>query len=235
VRNRVCATSCDPTWAVAPDSRILRIWRIWASTAPFRSRVRVAARMILPDGRFRDLWRALGARGHARDALERLRVAYDEPHRVYHTAAHIGACLRVLDDPLVRPLATRIEEVEAALWFHDAVYDTHASDNEEQSALLADEILRSAGVAVDVVARIATYIRATESHAAGSPDAKGRRRRGPVDSRRGSRCLRALRGRDPPRVRVGRRGIVRTRSRRRPPPLSGAPVHLRDELVSSAA
>lgn len=128
--------------------------------------------MILPDGRFRDLWRALGARGHARDALERLRVAYDEPHCVYHTAAHIGACLRVLDDPLVRPLATRIEEVEAALWFHDAVYDTHASDNEEQSALLADEILRSAGVAVDVVARIATYIRATESHAAGSPDAK---------------------------------------------------------------
>jgi predicted metal-dependent HD superfamily phosphohydrolase len=128
--------------------------------------------MILPDGRFRDLWRALDARGHARDALERLRVAYDEPHRVYHTASHIGACLRVLEDPLVRPLSTRIEEVEAALWFHDAVYDTHASDNEEQSALLADEILRSAGVAVDVVARIATYIRATESHAAGSPDAK---------------------------------------------------------------
>lgn len=51
-------------------------------------------------------------------------------------------------------------------------YDTHASDNEEQSALLADEILRSAGVAADVVARIATYIRATESHAAGSPDAE---------------------------------------------------------------
>lgn len=149
--------------------------RVGAAFVTRRARRAGCARqpaMILPDGRFRDLWRALGARGHARDALERLRVAYDEPHRAYHTAAHIGACLRLLDDPLVRPLATRIEEVEAALWFHDAVYDTHASDNEEQSALLADEILRSAGVAADVVARIATYIRATESHAAGSPDAE---------------------------------------------------------------
>lgn len=125
---------------------------------------------LLPDVRFRALFVALGARARATDVLAQLRAAYDEPHRAYHTARHVGACLRLLDDPEVKALATHPAEVEAAIWFHDAVYDTRASDNEERSARLAEECLGKAGVASDVALRIAAHVRATKDHVAHSAD-----------------------------------------------------------------
>ena len=43
------------------------------------------------------------------------------PAERFATASHIAACLRLLDR--VNAEAARPDEVEAALWFHDAVYD----------------------------------------------------------------------------------------------------------------
>ncbi len=60
---------------------------------------------------------------------EQLLSAYAEPHRHYHTQHHIAACLEALDAH--RHCAERPEEVELAIWFHDAVYDTRRTDNEE--------------------------------------------------------------------------------------------------------
>jgi predicted metal-dependent HD superfamily phosphohydrolase len=125
---------------------------------------------LLPSERFYALWAALGAQGYGRDTLLRLRAAYDEKHRAYHTARHIGACLRLLDDAEILAAAAHPAEVEAALWFHDAVYDTHARDNEERSAQMAEETLSAAGVASDVVARIAAHVRATKAHEPDSAD-----------------------------------------------------------------
>ncbi len=125
---------------------------------------------VLPDVRFVELWRALGATGAGRGVFEELRAAYAAPGRAYHSASHIGACLRVLDEAQVRALASSPEEVEAALWFHDAVYDPRSADNEERSAVLAIESLGAAGVGGDVRERIAEHVRATRSHVASSPD-----------------------------------------------------------------
>lgn len=125
---------------------------------------------MLTSVRFLALWTALGAKGDGRKAFERLRAAYGEPHRAYHTAVHIGACLRLLDDAAVARCAARLVEVEAALWFHDAVYDTHAHDNEERSAVMMEEALGGAGVAPDVIARIGAHVRATKAHVPDSPD-----------------------------------------------------------------
>jgi predicted metal-dependent HD superfamily phosphohydrolase len=127
---------------------------------------------VLPDVRFLALWRALGAEGHGRDVFLLLRAAYDEPHRAYHTARHISACLKLLDQPGVRDVATHVDEVEAALWFHDAVYDTRATDNEAKSAELAREHLGAAGVASPKIDRIADHVRATQSHQSDSPDGR---------------------------------------------------------------
>lgn len=119
---------------------------------------------VLPSIRFHELWVALGASGYSAPAFTVLRAAYDEPHRAYHDARHIGACLRLLDDREVRALAEHPAEVEAALFYHDVVYDTHARDNEERSAALAERALRDANVAADVVARIGEHVRATKEH-----------------------------------------------------------------------
>jgi len=62
-------------------------------------------------------------------------------------------------------LATSLESVELALWFHDAVYDTRALDNEEQSAVLARQCLTEAAVEVALVERIEGLVMATKSHA----------------------------------------------------------------------
>ena len=93
------------------------------------------------------------------EMFERLTKAYAETHRHYHTAAHIDACLREFDS--VRSLARSGSEVEAALWFHDAIYNTRGSDNERQSAEMASQFLASAGVAPSICARVYSHIMAT--------------------------------------------------------------------------
>lgn len=95
-------------------------------------------------------------------ACEALLAHYDEPHRAYHTGAHVQACLRLYDG--VRGLAWRGSEVECALLYHDAIYDPKARDNEEKSAALAREDLLRAGCAEDVIARIERAILATRTH-----------------------------------------------------------------------
>lgn len=85
--------------------------------------------------------------------------AYCEPHRAYHTLAHLEDCLRQLD--IAWHLAERPYEVEAALWFHDVVYDTQRSDNEAQSATWAARTLSEIGVSSICSDRVAELILAT--------------------------------------------------------------------------
>jgi predicted metal-dependent HD superfamily phosphohydrolase len=67
--------------------------------------------------------------------LERLHRWYAEPQRHYHTLAHINALQAWF--VRCRALAHEPELIGAAIWFHDAVYDTHRQDNEQRSAALA--------------------------------------------------------------------------------------------------
>jgi predicted metal-dependent HD superfamily phosphohydrolase len=52
--------------------------------------------------------------------------------------------------------------VEMALWFHDAVYDPHAADNEAQSATWAIQALTKAQIPFTVAQNIATRVLATK-------------------------------------------------------------------------
>lgn len=70
-----------------------------------------------------------------------LEAAYAEPHRRYHTRAHIEQCLALLDQvPDLTETEHRI--LTCAIWWHDAVYDPAASDNEARSAQMAKADLR---------------------------------------------------------------------------------------------
>lgn len=121
--------------------------------------------------RFERAWQAVGADEGAQLALERLQAAYAQPHRHYHTLEHIEACLAWLD--WTWSSAQRPHEILLALWYHDAVYDPLASDNEAQSVTLMRSDLRAAGAALDAIERVATLIMATREHSvlAGSQDA----------------------------------------------------------------
>ncbi len=94
----------------------------------------------------------------------RLEAMYTEPHRHYHSLAHIEALLGWLAH--WRGLARSPRLIEAAIWFHDAVYDTHRDDNEPRSAELARNELRALAWTEADVARVVTMVRATQHHAA---------------------------------------------------------------------
>lgn len=72
--------------------------------------------------------------------FDRLSAAYSEERRRYHNLAHLSQCFKELD--AARSIAHNPLEIEVALWYHDAVYDTKAKDNEEKSAGLADEFCK---------------------------------------------------------------------------------------------
>jgi len=114
----------------------------------------------LDSHRWQALWSRLGGQGPGLEVLHRLADAYADPARAYHTAAHINDCLGQWD--WSHELAVRPHEVEAALWFHDAVYLPGAFDNEEQSSRLAQAALTSGGVSPPVAYRIAELILATD-------------------------------------------------------------------------
>src|SRR5688572_25089728 len=92
-------------------------------------------------------------------AFDRLVAAYSEPHRFYHTLEHVHEMLRVAGR--LADAATDPPTVQLAIWFHDAVYDPKAKDNEEQSVTLTSEQLRPLGVPESALDHVASMIRAT--------------------------------------------------------------------------
>ena len=117
--------------------------------------------------RWQRCFRDLGVRDPPEGRFANLLRRYSEPHRAYHTLQHIGECFAAFD-----AASGRIAEpgsVAAALWFHDAVYDTHAADNEAESAELAKTVLSAAGVAPAAIARVAAMILDTRHDARPAP------------------------------------------------------------------
>ncbi|ESZ48173.1 hypothetical protein NKI96_11520 [Mesorhizobium sp. M0292] len=86
---------------------------------------------------------------------------YQAPDRHYHNLAHIEALLALADE--YRASLHDSGAVEAAIWFHDAIYDSRAKDNEARSAALAQDKL-GARTDPERLGRIAAMIVATATH-----------------------------------------------------------------------
>lgn len=87
-------------------------------------------------------------------------AAWSQPHRRYHTPQHLAECLQHLD--AARGEAAHPDEVELALWFHDAVYEIGRGDNEERSADWARAALLEGGAPVDLAGRVHALVMATK-------------------------------------------------------------------------
>ena len=91
--------------------------------------------------------------------FDRLVTAYTAPDRHYHNLEHLGEMFKV-----VERLSPQIEDPNAlhlAVWFHDAVYDPRAKDNEARSAELAADFLTPLGVPAATIDRVASLVNAT--------------------------------------------------------------------------
>jgi predicted metal-dependent HD superfamily phosphohydrolase len=121
-------------------------------------------------------WRRLLLPFHAPEpavtaALTDLAARYSEPSRHYHNLTHLREVLEVIsnlgsadpDAPVVR----------LAAWFHDAVYDSRAKDNEERSADLAEAVLTRLGLPPGLVANVERLVLLTKTHSAEPDDREG--------------------------------------------------------------
>ncbi|GAB4062481.1 N-methyl-D-aspartate receptor NMDAR2C subunit [Uliginosibacterium sediminicola] len=117
------------------------------------------------------MWLSLGAKTESDRLLSMLLDAYSEPHRHYHTLQHLTECIDWLNQS--RHLAASPAEIEAALWFHDAIYDCERHDNEERSAEWALSALLSAGVSAPTASRVADLVISTKhAEQPAAPDAQ---------------------------------------------------------------
>ncbi len=95
----------------------------------------------------------------ANPVLDRLVAAYSEPHRHYHTLEHLAEMVAVADR--LSAACADPRAVELAVWFHDAIYEPRATDNEERSALLAAECLEDLVIGPDLIGKVVELVRAT--------------------------------------------------------------------------
>ena len=110
--------------------------------------------------------------------FEAVMARHREPHRRYHGEHHIGWVVRHaqhlaahfaapgVDGHVAQPID--LGAVIAAAFYHDAVYDPRASDNEATSARLASEVLVRGGWPAERVAAVANMIKATADHRDGA-------------------------------------------------------------------
>ncbi|TPW08954.1 MAG: hypothetical protein FD124_45 [Alphaproteobacteria bacterium] len=101
---------------------------------------------------------------------DRLIAAYSEAHRRYHGLAHVRFLLNEIDRRASSLGNARL--VAFAAWFHDAIYDPSAKDNEDRSAGWARRDLAVMGLPATQCDAVARLILMTKSHHAGdaTPD-----------------------------------------------------------------
>lgn len=124
-------------------------------------------------GWLRARWQALmthleSDRGAADATWDMLVRHYCEPQRAYHNLSHIMALLRLADSE--RMHVNRSEILELAIWFHDVIYDTHASDNELRSATWARHAMRTMHIDPHLIFQVEHCILATQRHEVTSPE-----------------------------------------------------------------
>ncbi|MEI6948268.1 hypothetical protein V9K67_13815 [Paraflavisolibacter sp. H34] len=96
---------------------------------------------------------------------QRLQAAYSEPHRRYHNLEHLNRMFRWFDAYVER--LRQPQAVQWAIFYHDAVYRPGEPDNEEQSARLAEAVLRELELDEVLISPVRALILATRDHYAG--------------------------------------------------------------------
>ena len=112
---------------------------------------------------------AAGDSPDALAALDDVVARHREPHRRYHGVRHVTWVVRHVHE-LAEPSPSATSVSRRCGFFHDAVYDPSAGDNEECSARLAERVLEELGWDADRRQAVGAMVRATAAHVAPADD-----------------------------------------------------------------
>lgn len=99
-----------------------------------------------------------------------LQTCYSSSDRHYHNLDHIHAVLTTLAE---LEGTNETPTLLLAAWFHDAIYDSRANDNEERSAAFVRCKLQPLGVASSMLVEIERLILLTKCHSTSPVDHPG--------------------------------------------------------------
>lgn len=111
--------------------------------------------------------------GGERRLLDALLARHREKHRRYHTATHVAWVIRHIDELTATETVEHLDEVVAAAFYHDAVYEAAYPANERASARLARRDLASIGWDDTAAERVGSMIEATAHEVAGAAPVSG--------------------------------------------------------------
>ncbi len=122
--------------------------------------------MSADEHELRAAWSRCVADSHpARVLFDSLMGRHREAHRRYHGVRHVTWVVRHVDELAATEPVDDIGAVVIAAFFHDAVYDPLASDNEAASARLAERELIGLGWDDARRQRVVAMVKATATHA----------------------------------------------------------------------
>jgi predicted metal-dependent HD superfamily phosphohydrolase len=98
----------------------------------------------------------------ASDILGDLMRRHSEPHRRYHGLSHLTALLDLMNAHA--PHMAPGSPPRLAIWWHDAIYNPQARDNEERSSDLAGDHLIRLGAPTGLIEQTCTVILMTRNH-----------------------------------------------------------------------
>lgn len=96
------------------------------------------------------------------EAFDKISKDYGSENRFFHDIKHVENLLKFFNQR--KDSIRDYDSMRLAAWFHDAVYDVEAANNEEQSAIYARRILKELGIPEDVIVKVEKLILATFKH-----------------------------------------------------------------------
>jgi predicted metal-dependent HD superfamily phosphohydrolase len=100
--------------------------------------------------------------GLQKEIFDRLTRNYNSSERHYHNLSHIQKMLETLS--IFENKLSNTDAVYFAVWFHDVVYNSKASDNEEQSASYATRELQKLNADLFLIKTVNDLILRTKNH-----------------------------------------------------------------------
>ena len=108
-----------------------------------------------------------------RRLLDGLLARHREKQRRYHTATHVAWVIRHVEELAATEPVDHLDEIVAAAFYHDAIYEPTHPANERASARLARRDLATLGWADDAIDRVGEMIEATAHASEATDDPRG--------------------------------------------------------------